>query len=293
MKVELILDTTIVGQSQRLTLFRVTYPRIVHAELLRHRQFSICSASSRAIPFDRMVDQYCNFYPEKWRAHQAGMQPNEEYMFSMEELNRIEGIYDEARSNAIRLAGELQKCGVAKEQINRLIEPFSNITHLMQGTERAWEAFFALRCDKNAQYEIRQLAIEIERQYRESKPVVSDTHIPFITDEERILYNMETMMMVSSARCARTSFYNHEGKQTTLEEDLKLANSLLQNKHMSPFEFPVMGLEFAYFKLMSDKLQKYVFLGHPDSYSEFNFSGNLNTENLVEYRKILEAEVKV
>jgi hypothetical protein len=57
---EVILDSII--QGERITCFRVTYPRIVHSEFLRHRG-SFCSASSRAIPLSRMIEQYFGYIP--------------------------------------------------------------------------------------------------------------------------------------------------------------------------------------------------------------------------------------
>jgi len=289
MKVELILDSKISGE--RITLFRVTYPRIVHAELLRHRQFSICSSSSRAIPLDRMVEQYCNFYPSKWRKHQPGMQPNESHEFTPEQIEEISELYESIRFHSIEVAKQLHQIGVAKEQVNRLIEPYSDITHLMQGTEQAWNAFFHLRCPQTAQYEIRQLAHEIKYHYLQSEPVERDMHIPFLTEADE-LESLEDQLKISSARCARTSFYNHDGKPSSFAEDAILANRLLTDQHMSPFEFPVMTLQSAYSKIMSNTLKSELMLGHPDSYSQFYFSGNLNTDDLVQYRKVMEAESK-
>lgn len=39
----------------RITTFVLTYPRFIHSELMTHRVFSRNAASSRAIPFSRMV----------------------------------------------------------------------------------------------------------------------------------------------------------------------------------------------------------------------------------------------
>ena len=50
-----ILADSISEQGHRLTTFKVTYPRIIHAEMLRHRMLSRNVASSRAIPFEKMV----------------------------------------------------------------------------------------------------------------------------------------------------------------------------------------------------------------------------------------------
>lgn len=46
----------------------------------------------------------------------------------------------------------------------------------------------------------------------------------------------EVTVFREGARCARTSYNNHDGTRTSLERDLDLANWLRQNRHMSPFE---------------------------------------------------------
>ena len=66
-------------QGDRLTSFLVTYPRIVHAEMLRHRMFSRNVASSRAIPFKKMVKDVEEnpFIPIAWQKDHKGMQGSE------------------------------------------------------------------------------------------------------------------------------------------------------------------------------------------------------------------------
>ena len=69
-----ILADSINEQGHRLTTFKVTYPRIIHAEMLRHRMLSRNVASSRAIPFEKMVKdvQEDPFIPIAWQKHQSG-----------------------------------------------------------------------------------------------------------------------------------------------------------------------------------------------------------------------------
>jgi len=56
-------------QGERLTTFLVTYPRIIHAEMCRHRMFSRNTASSRAIPFKKMAKDVEEnpFIPIAWQ----------------------------------------------------------------------------------------------------------------------------------------------------------------------------------------------------------------------------------
>lgn len=50
-----IVADSINQMGDRITTYLLTYPRFIHAELMTHRMFSRGSASSRAIPFERMI----------------------------------------------------------------------------------------------------------------------------------------------------------------------------------------------------------------------------------------------
>ena len=50
-----ILADSINLQGDRLTTMKITFPRFILAEFNTHRMFSRNSASSRAIPFHKMV----------------------------------------------------------------------------------------------------------------------------------------------------------------------------------------------------------------------------------------------
>ena len=63
----------------RITTFILTFPRIVLAEFNTHRMLSRNSASSRAIPFEKMVQMVQDdpFIPIKWMKDHKGMQGTE------------------------------------------------------------------------------------------------------------------------------------------------------------------------------------------------------------------------
>ena len=309
---ELILDSII--QGERVTCFRVTYPRIVHSEFMRHRSGSYCSASSRAIPLNRMIEQYFGYTPDNWRKHQSGMQPIEgNNLFSETDIITYNCLYENLKNMSSDIAQKLHNegNGVAKEQVNRLLEPYSYITHLVQMTQKGFEHFFDLRTDSNAQYEFRVIANLMKEQYRNSKPVERKIHLPFYQESftldkhpSTLIYNFQPHLLkylkISSARCARTSYYNREGNVPSQTEDLKLAEELLQNKHLSPFEFPVIDRFMA--EEIFDNLKWWEFVedsrwwkkvelkeGLPITIRK-DFSGNLNNWKVVQFRKMLENE---
>lgn len=298
---EIILDSII--QEERVTCFRVTYPRIVHSEFLRHRFNSVTSSSSRAIPLNRIIEQYFGYIPDNWRKHQSGMQPLEgSNIFTDEELKEYIESYTYIMNESERIAKLLHKDGkgLAKEQVNRLLEPYSYITHLVQTTEKGYKHFFDLRTDKNAQYEIRVIAEMMKEQYNKSVPIKRKYHLPFYQDEFQTDNdpNILKYLKVSSARCARTSYYNHEGKPPSLEEDLKLSETLLKDKHLSPFEFPVID-RFKAEEVFSD-IKWWEFVEQDRWWKKVelkegvpltirrDLSGNLSNWRVVQFRKILE-----
>ena len=296
MKAEIILDSII--NNERVTCMRVTYPRIVHSEFLRHRVFSINSQSSRATPFNRMVDQYAIFTPTLWRKHKPGMQPIENHEWSEKDLNEINDSYFWIKRKSIEIARYLHEVKkVSKEQVNRLIEPYSNIVHIVQTTEKGYKSFFDLRITEHAQFEIREIAKLMKKIYDESKPIKRDIHLPFYNKESYEEKHIISFMMASAARCARTSYYNHDGKEPRMIDDLRLARRLKKDYHMSPFEFPVLDINIAKF-IFREKIE---FFEEIDKSRYQNilsntmiikdFSGNLNNWKLVQFRKLIEAGV--
>lgn len=134
----------------RITTMVVTFPRIILSEFNTHRMFSRNSASSRAIPFEKMVKSVKEdpFIPIAWQKDHKGMQGTE-YHTDSKSLGLSVGNWLLAKDNAIKQAVELSNLDVTKQLCNRLLEPFMWHTVIVTATE--WENFFALRCP---QYEI-------------------------------------------------------------------------------------------------------------------------------------------
>lgn len=132
----------------RITTMIVTFPRIILAEFNTHRMFSRNSASSRAIPFEKMMKMVNEnfFIPLAWQIDHKGMQGTE-YLTAPIDVAMAHDNWLEASKNAIRLAKNLNNnCHVTKQLCNRLLEPFMYHTVIVTATE--WENFFALRCPK-------------------------------------------------------------------------------------------------------------------------------------------------
>ena len=139
-------------QGDKLLTVLVTFPRYILAELNTHRMLSKNSASSRAIPFKKMVESVQNnsFIPIAWQKEHKGMQGSE--YLSEEESNECRLNWLGARDKAIRAAIDLTSIGCTKQLANRLLEPFMMHTVLITGTvEGGWDNFFDLRCPQYTQ----------------------------------------------------------------------------------------------------------------------------------------------
>jgi hypothetical protein len=146
------IEATIIADSKgmngtRLTTMLLTFPRFILAELNTHRVFSKNSASSRAIPFNKMLKmvQEDPFIPIAWQSHHSGMQ-GEEYLTNARDISWARQYWIEASKSAVKEAKILDGHGITKQLCNRLLEPFMWHTVLCSFTEI--ENFYNLRCPK-------------------------------------------------------------------------------------------------------------------------------------------------
>lgn len=142
----------------RITTMVVTMPRFILAEFNTHRMFSRNSASSRAIPFEKMVKsvQENPFIPIAWQKDHKGMQGTE-YLIDEDDIQRAEKDWLNARDYAVEQAVYLSNHHrVTKQLCNRLLEPFMWHTVIISATE--FSNFFELRCPS---YEIDDEKLDI------------------------------------------------------------------------------------------------------------------------------------
>ena len=243
-----ILADSINSGGDRLTTFELTYPRMVHAELMTHRLFSRNSASSRAIPTKKLMERIANHpvEPKWWGKNQSGMAAKEE--LTGEQLAGAKQAWLNGRNMAMQLAQELREWGLHKQIANRVLEPWMFITVIVSATE--YDNWFHLRDDPNAQPEIAWVAGEMRKLYDVGQPKymsVGEWHLPLVETEDKdhplyvsqeeaqLLGGPLGMAKICTARCARVSYLTHDGKRD-LNEDLALHDKLSGNGHWSPFE---------------------------------------------------------
>lgn len=178
-----VVADSINPEGNRITSMLLVFPRFILPELLTHRVFSRNSASSRAIPFKKMVRSVLDdpFIPVAWQKDHRGMQgkeyldPEKRYdlsdflyclveIFNGKEDGDLIEIYTEvlqkycdikrtlpqwwllARDLAVESAVIMSLLNVTKQLCNRILEPFMWHTVLVTSTE--WDNFMELRCPK-------------------------------------------------------------------------------------------------------------------------------------------------
>ena len=143
-KVEIVADS-INQQGNRLTSLVLTYPRIIHAEMMTHRMFSRNASSSRAVPVQKMIEAVRNntFCPFEFQKAHKGMQGTE-YFTGQDKEDCIK-LWLESAELALQQAEKMKEKGITKQIINRILEPYQYYTVLITGSKEGWDNFFSLR----------------------------------------------------------------------------------------------------------------------------------------------------
>lgn len=231
-----VIKDSIAKDCSRITSVQLRYPRFIHAELMTHRVFSRNSASSRAIPIEKLIDEAVNdpAYPTFFGKNQKGMQAWEE----VDDKNKALKLWLFARDDAVINARILASAGLHKQIVNRVLEPFVHINVLVTATD--FSNFFELRDHKDAQPEIQELAKEIKKALETSTPNMleyDEWHLPYIGDVTNYA-SLDEAKKVSAARCASVSYKTVDGKEMTVEKALEIYSKLVGSHpfHASPFE---------------------------------------------------------
>lgn len=228
-----------------ITTMQLRYWRAIHAEFMTHRVFSRNASSSRAIPVKKMLAQVWNdpAGPVHWGTNQPGMQARAE--LTGWRLGVAKGLWKWAGRAAVAFAWTAMKLGGHKQWVNRLLESWQYISVVVTATD--WDNFFALRDHPDAQPEIRELAqamwkAMLEAPVQQLKP--GEWHIPYDIDWGGDNGTLMSCLEHSVACCARTSYNNHDGTNTTPTKDKELHNDLkdAEPPHMSPFEHQAMAM---------------------------------------------------
>lgn len=252
-----------------LYTFVLTYPRVILAEVNTHRMLSRNTASSRAIPAWKQRSRvlYDPFVPVSIGRNQKGMQAGQE----LSGWRRFVAVntWKLARYPNLAASWILEKVGAHKQVANRLVETWTWTQQVVTCTDL--KNLFKLRNHPDAEphfhilAEIMQQQIEyveklydtvnFDSRYSDGRPCPlapvnpplgvlrvqmlkpGEWHLPFVTEAEERGNYLENLKRMSTARCARTSYYLPESfEKSNLERDLELCTRLSGSGHWSPFE---------------------------------------------------------
>lgn len=223
----------------------LTYPRCIHAEFMTHRVLSKNSASSRAIPVKRMIQDVIDhpYVPLKWGKNMPGMQAQE--YFEGEEKQALIDQWLSDRDEAVQKAWWYDARGCHKQIVNRILEPYAHIRVFCSGTR--WSNFIALRDHEAAEPHVQILAQEINRELTTQDVDVlnpGEWALPWVKDQDYHKFGLKRgqvhpdLIKLSIARSAHTSYQTVDGKEMTYDLAINLADRLLSSKplHASPTE---------------------------------------------------------
>lgn len=241
---------------KEIITFEIIYPRMILSELNTHRALSKNSASSRAIPVEKVIEAVRNnpAMPVHWGKNQPGMSAREE--LTGYELAAVQGYWQEAAENAADIAQYMSDLGAHKQVANRILEPFQWMKTVITGTE--WDNFFHLRRHPDADPNINALAEVMWQALQQSKPVTLHPgwwHTPYYADGFWTPFHLDEdctdepatlkeALAISSSCCAQTSFRTSD---PSLEKAEKIFQRLVESKpvHASPFEHQATTIERA------------------------------------------------
>ena len=261
-KAKIITDSISTHTGQRITTFELEYPRFIHAELMTHRMFSRNSASSRAIPINKMIEliEQSPAMPIHWGKNQSGMQAKVE--LSQVAIDYCKSVWQSAMRNAISHVKNMADYGLHKQVGNRILEPYQMIKVVVTATDYA--NWFNLRLHPDAQPEIYALADSMYKALALSEPMeisYGEWHLPYIErqrdgqgvlkyfvynrdndiDSESYGYHyfvpltLEEAQKISCSCCAQVSYRKSD---TSIEKAIAIYDKLVNSSpvHASAFE---------------------------------------------------------
>jgi hypothetical protein len=258
-----VLADSVSEAGSRLTTYELTYPRIIHSELLTHKMLCSNSASSRAIPFKKMAEQLTG-KPVRFGEANPGMQDKGECfnkLIPLDVWDETEGwiiqnftpeeAWDKAKNFSLSISESFHKAGYHKQVFNRLTEASQMMKTVISGTE--WANYFWLRNDSAADPTLHELARCMFEAREQSVPQLlkaGEWHLSYVNQvrmsngtqeffvvilDDTVGLTLEQAIKVSCARTAAVSFRNED---YGLEKCLEVYDRLIgdERKHSSAMQ---------------------------------------------------------
>jgi len=276
-KAEVIKHSVFPSGSELITL-EIELHRFILPEFNTHSSNSKNFQSTRAVPILKQLELIAQngiAYPVEYYKKSKGMSGRE--LLSQEDVEKCENIIEEMAKFCCDKVKELDKIGLHKQTAGRYIEPYMYTKGVVTATKKAFDWFFNLREDVEAQPEIKALAKCMKTAIEASKPIVRTSanawHLPYVEEESAL--SLSDKLKVSVSCCAQVSYRK-------LDDSLDKARDIVDNKlsgkegkpHHSPFQHQATSCD-----LLS-------IFGANSYKSNFN---NFGEEDIIQYRKLIEA----
>lgn len=252
-----ILKYSIAPSGIKLVTFELEYPRFILAELNTHCMLSKNTASSRAIPINKIIDLITEnpVMPIFWGKNKPGMSADEE--ISPDKIEQAKQVWLELRDQAIDAARKFEELGLHKQIANRVLEPWVTVKTVVTGTELA--NLFWLRCHSAAQPEFRALAKDMHEALKLATPTIlldGEWHLPYVEsvrgEDGKLKYfneqgneiTLDQARVLSASCCAQVSYRKLD---SSLDKAEDIYSKLIESVpvHASPVEHQATPINFA------------------------------------------------
>ena len=210
---------------------------VTHTQMSQHTSAVNAAKSKRSQKAHVQIEEVKSGYayaPQIWHKDQeVGMQPTE--TFTEGQSIALDDSWELWRNICIQYAEQLQKKGVARQTVGKVIMPFKVIKAMWTFPDYGFDNFIELRAKEgtHAQYEINELALMMKKLEEEATPELlldGEWHIPYSTPELPLIQNIR-----KSISCTAFMSYDSHEKERTALKYKNFSNGLLEDKHMSCF----------------------------------------------------------
>lgn len=223
-----VIQHSVSPEGKEIITFSVKYGLIVHSEWIRHRLLSNSVKSNRAVSMKQIRKEVIEdpYVPIKFGGQQAGMVAIDEDQFGYAKVCRW--LWKNSRWGAVGVHWLFEKLKLHKEITNRILNPWQWVRSTTTATD--YDNFYKLRLHKDAQKDINVIAKAMHEALQLSEPMLinaGEYHVPYVSrrrtgngeleyyDSDGTQLNTQQAIEASCARCARSSYDNHDGTKAS------------------------------------------------------------------------------
>lgn len=259
-----VICDSVAPHGGRLVTLQLKFPRFILAQFNTYGSIAKNARSSRAVPVEKIIAEVMSdpVVPVKWGKRTKGMVADGP--LSESEASECGVVWRMARMQAVEKAKMLNAYGVAKEVVNRLLEPWMRVDVVATAGLPSWSHYLNQRCVHDAQPEHQELARAIGRAIRDSTPRIlkyHEWHLPYVTEDEfRSAVSGDKVLAFSDPnwwdkpihasvrRVRRVSYSPFDGTADTPESDKSKHDESRNAGHWSCFEHQAYPSADPYFR---------------------------------------------